>query len=500
MVATERDEILAAVRSELGEHGKKIAESMKADAEKIAQLEAALKALTGEAGERFKGRYAQALADGKPLVMNYGEDVDHFLERGVERAGEVVSYIQTDDGITVPVLRQGNRRNVRREKLMGARMIRAMAAAVATGARGDHDDAIRIAQAWEDKALQGALEATRDQVRALHGTDKVARERAQRALGTVALGSGASLIAPQYAAQIIDYLHPIAVVRSLGAQVLPLSAGTLSMPFFSSAVTASYQAEHEGPNEGSPADGRLNFARKILTAIVAMSKELLRESSYSVDDFLMRHIAQAMAAREDLAFIRGDGTQNTPLGLSYFAGLSSGGGDAHAFNRTLDTGAVTVQTITNDAVKAMRVVEESKVPMARPGWIFSTRDAYGLMAKRNSTTQASIWPELLAGNFYGHAFKKTPQIPKTLTGDGAGTGTVNKSEVYFADFGSCAIAEQESIEINAYDGGAYKNSSGTVVSGISNREVVIAAAAAHDFGCLYRGDEVAKIQSVDWGA
>jgi HK97 family phage major capsid protein len=500
MSATERDEILAAVRGELGKHGEQIAERMKADADKIAALEAAIKALTGEAGERFKGRYFGAIADGKPMTMNFGEGVDSFLERGQERAGEVVSYARLDDGAVLPVLRQASRSTPRRQKLMGARMIRAMAAAVATGERGDHESALRIAKSWEDKALQGALEETRDLVRDLHGTDRVAAQRAQRALGTVSLGSGASLVAPQYAAQIIDYLHPIAVVRSLGAQVLPLSAGTLSMPFFSSAVTASYQAEHSGPNEGSPADGRLNFARKILTAIVALSKELLRESSYSVDEFLMRHIAQAMAAREDLAFIRGDGTQNTPLGLAYFAGLSSGGGDAHAFNRTLDTGAVTVQTITTDSVKAMRVVEESKVPMARCGWIFSTRDAYGLMAKRNATTSVEVWPELKAGNFYGHPFRKTPQIPKTLAGDGAGTGTNNKSEVYFADFGCVAIAEQESIEINAYDGGAYKDSSGNVVSGITNREVVIAAAAAHDFGCLYRGDEVAKIGSVDWGA
>lgn len=478
MASTEREEILAAVRGELGEHGKQIAERMTADAEKIKALDAAVAALKGEVGEKFKGRYQAALAGGTPETMDLGESVDAFLERKLR--GE------------------SGHGKMSRTQLLAVRQIRALAAAVAVGQQGNAENALAIARGWDDKALAGALEETRDLVRAMHGSDRVEAARAQRALGTVTLGSGASLVAPQYASAIIDVVHPMAVVRSLGATVLPLSTGTLSLPFLSAAVTASYQGESVGPNESSPTDGRLNLARKILTAVVAMSKELLRESSYKVDEFIMMHLARAFAAREDLAFIRGDGTQSTPLGLSYWAGLSSAGGGAHSFVRTLDT-VPTVATITSDLIKAIRLVENSNVPMLKCGWILPVRDAWGLISKRNSTTQMEVFPEMRAGNLYGFPFKKSSQIPITLTGDGAGTGTVNKSEVYFADFSSCVIAEQDSLEINAYDGGAYANSSGTVVSGITNREVVIAAAAHHDFGCLFRGAEVAQITSVDWG-
>lgn len=246
-------------------------------------------------------------------------------------------------------------------------------------------------------------------------------------------------------------------------------------------------------------DARMKWVRKTMAAIFAMSKELARESSYNVDAFIREHIGAAAAAYEDLQFIRGSGSEHTPRGMRYWAGLSNGGGQAHRFTRSLDGGAVSVKSITDDAMKSMMLVEKSKVPRINTGWITGVRDFYGLMKRRNATTDQMIWPELRVGEFYGAPIKRTPQIPENLAGtDGNGTG--NKSELYFAAFKHLAVAEAETIEFQAFDGGTYKGSDGQLRSGITNREVVLAMHADHDFGAMYRGDEVICVEGVDYGA
>ena len=470
--------VIEQVKEELGAFGKDIAERMERQNEKVRELDAKLAQLGGNAGARVRSRYAAALAAGRPELMNADETVEQFTERMAAKTG--------------------GRKDPR--GLRAVRMMRALARSVALNGNASLDGAIQVAKSWDDDETAGLLEEARDLQRGLGASDKLTRERAQRALGTTTLGSGAGFVQPELASEIVDFLHPMAVVRSSGVSTLPLSSGQLSMPYINTAATASYVGENSGPNATEPKEGRLNLSRKILAAIVPASKELLAESSYSVDEFLRMHLARVLAAREDLAFIRGDGTADTPRGMKYWAGLSSGGGSAHVFNRTLATGAVTIDTITADALKAMRLVEDSNVPMVNAGWILPVREVYGLMSKRNATTQMEIWPELRSGTWYGFPFKKTTQIPKNLAGDASGTGTGNKSEVYFAAFSHLVIAESEGLEINAFDGGAYKDSSGNVQSGITNREVVIQATAKHDFGATFRGDEVCCIESVDWGA
>jgi HK97 family phage major capsid protein len=276
--------------------------------------------------------------------------------------------------------------------------------------------------------------------------------------------------------------------------------GILDMPFIQNSATASYIGEGTGVNASQPTEGRLQLVRKTMQAVVAITKELLRESSYEVDAFILMHIARIIGVREDLAFMRGDGTAGTPRGITFWAAQSSNGGSSHSFNRTLNGSTVPdVNTITADALKAMNLVESSNVPMAKPGWIMSPRDFYGLVKLRNSTTQMPIWPELLAGTWYGVPLKRSTQLPKTLAGDASGTGTGNKAEVLFADFDSLLIAESKSLELQAFDGGAYVNSGGTMQSGITNREVVITGDLGHDFGSMYRGDDCVAITSIDWG-
>lgn len=502
--------LLPQVEAALERFGSKIAEEMRQDREKVEELDARMAELAAS-GDETGHRWVDGLRRSRggdvgatPTVRGWDGRRKLSVGELVERQREAAAHEEVAiNGQMVPVLRTlpSRVRNGALSDPRGLRFCRVMrchaAAMLENGGTPDYERAIlHASEELGDPEIAGHLEQTRDLVRDLMGSDKVKRSKAQRALGTATLGSGGGLVDPELAAEIIDFLHPRAVVRSLGAQSIPMSSGQLSIPFMDTAATASYTSENAGPNEDSPGDARLNLVRRTLMAVVAISKELLRESSYSVDAFIRLHLARVMAAREDLAFMRGDGSQETPRGLTYWARQIAG----HSFARSLDTGAVTIQTITDDITKAFRLIEDENVAMMSIGTIMKPRTYWGLLAKRNATTQVEIWPELRLGQWYGYPLRRTTQIPQNQAGDGQGNGTNNKAEIIVADFETAAIAETEAMEVNAFPGGAYVNANGNVASGITNRETVITAEAGHDFGCLLRGKEVVEITSVDYGA
>jgi len=500
-----QQQILAAVRAELGAHGERVADQIAQSNERVAELDAKIAALpaTGTAGE-LRDEWFDRLHGGRPMIAPAEIPIEEVIEQG--RASRGVETIEIN-GMRVPIMRHLPRDAERIglddvRGLRAVRMMRALACSAGSSGRVDFEVAIRTALNWGDRHTAERLEGTRDAMNALNSGDKNEREMAARALGTAVLGSGGALVGPTDAGPLLDFLHPMAVVRALGASVLPMPSGTMSTPYLDTGSTASYVGENSGANESSPTDALLVFTRKILQGVIAISKELARESSYAVDIFLRRHLAARMAAREDLAFIRGDGTAHTPRGMKYWAeqigAAESATGEAHSFDRT-ESGAPDVFEITATALKAMRLPIDENVPADRPGWIMKPRTAFGLMSKRGATSEQEVFPEVRGGTFYGAPYRMSTQIPQNLAGDAAGNGTGNKTELYYAHFGSLAIAESMALEVEAYDGGAYKDSSGNIASGITNREVVIAAAQGHDFGALYRGKEVVIVTSIDWG-
>lgn len=494
----ERAEMLAAVRDILGTE---VVERMEQADERIARLDARIEELpaTGTQGD-FRRMWLGRRASPRPMVAPHDLSDDEVLDWGRKLAAKS----QRQDYITVAGRQlpgQGMGDDIPLDALMGMRVWRCMAAGLLRrDGRVSHSEALALAREWGDRELVEAVDYTADLVEKLQGGDREAQELAQRALGTKTLGSGASLIVPEYGSSIIDYLHAQAVVLSMGVQSIPLASGKLSFPYFDTAITVTMVGEASGPNESSPQDKRLNLVRKTQAATMALSKELVRESSYDIDAWVLRHMAAAAAEHKDGKLLRGENTEHSPRGAKYWAEQATTGGEAHKFDRTLSGGVPTVQTITNDAIKAMRLVEESRAPQLSNGWVAQTRTYYGLMAERNSTTQMEIWPELRGGTWYGHPIRRTPIIPRNLAGDASGNGTGNKTELYYAAWGNDVHAQAEALEINAYDGGAYNDSSGNVRSGITNREVVYAMDNHFDYADTYRGKSHAMIDSVDYGA
>lgn len=294
--------------------------------------------------------------------------------------------------------------------------------------------------------------------------------------------AGGYLIPPEYSTDLIELLKPMAVVRRLGATILPMNNGTLTVPKITGGSTASYIGENTNIPNTEQTFGQLTLTWKKLAALVPVSNDLLRFSSPNADAIVRDDLVSSMALREDLAFIRDDGTTNKPKGLLYWA--PSG-------NKFAADATVNLANVTNDLGKAILLLKSKNVRFIRPGWIMSPRSEFYLLTVRDANGNFAFRDEMMAGRLFGYPYAVTTQIPENL-----GTGS-NESEIYLADFADAIIGEATQLIIDASTEAAYHDGS-NVVAAFSLDQTVIRVIAQHDFAMRHE-ESVAVITGVTWG-
>lgn len=333
-----------------------------------------------------------------------------------------------------------------------ARFIRALAAA-----KGDPQRAATWAQKqWGDELVSKALAA-----------------------GDAA--AGGFLIPDQYSADIIELLRAQSIVRKLNPLQVPMPMGTLTLPKITGGVTAQYVGENVNIPKGQPSFGALRLTYKKLAALVPVSNDLLRYNAYGVDAIVRDDLVSGIATREDIAFIRDDGSQFTPKGLRFWAPSA---------NVIAANGTINLANVTFDLAKLILQLMNANVRMLRPGWMFAPRTLLYLMTVRDANGNFAFRDEMLTGKLWNFPFGVTTQIPINL---GGGT---DESEVYFVDFADFVIGDATSIIIDASTEAAYHDGS-NVVAAFSQDQTVVRAIVQHDCGMRHDAS-VAVLSEVKW--
>ena len=223
------------------------------------------------------------------------------------------------------------------------------------------------------------------------------------------LADGGAIVPDEYMAELIELLRAQAVVRQLGATTVNMASGSMTIPKQTGASTAQYIGENTNIPASQPTFGQIQLSAKKLAALVPISNDLLRDSSPSADQIVRDDLVAVMALREDLAFIRGTAPTIRRRGSSLVR-------STHVFNAQSDS----LDHITEDAAKAIRLIEEANVPMLRMGWIFTPRTKWYLMALRDLNWQLeSLNPEAATRDVVRNPHScTTTQIPNNLGGGG----------------------------------------------------------------------------------
>lgn len=304
----------------------------------------------------------------------------------------------------------------------------------------------------------------------------------KKALTATELTGGGSLIIPEYAAEVIELLRSRTVVRAAGARVLPMDAGTLTIRKQTSGSSASYVGESQDIGVTQPETGQINLVSKKLAAIVPISNDLIKfSSSPSADEFVRDDLVMELSIREDRAFLRDDGLQNTPKGIRHWAA------------NAIPTEGTTATDIEEDFRNLLNALETKDVRMLRPAWFMNPRSRNHLRNLRDANGNL-IYPEIRATSptMYGFPVFSSTSIPINL-----GSGS-NETEVYLVDMVDAIIGEASSLEVSV-DAAASYIENASLQSAFSRDETLIRAIMRHDFA-MRHAESAAVTTGVTWGA
>ncbi len=353
-------------------------------------------------------------------------------------------------------------------------------AAASSPAGGDRPEkGIRLARAVRAiAAAQGDLRAA-----AYHAEHVFKDPHVAAALGESAGTTGGFAVPPEYSQEIIELLAAQAVVRRAGARVLPMNSNVLNIPRVTGGATSTYIGENQNIAKSEQTFGQLTLTAKKLATLVPISNDLIRDASPAADAIVRDDIVQSMALREDLGFIRDDGTQNKPRGIRYWTAAAN----VFSANATINAANVIA-----DLGKAIRLVRASNAKMLRCAWIMSARTEFYLLTLLDANSNFIFRPEMLAGRLLGFPYFVSTQVPENL-----GSGT-NETEVFFGDFADAVIGENESLVVDVSTEAAYYDGS-SVVAAFSLDQTVIRAIARHDFA-LRHDTSFSVVTAVKWAA
>lgn len=285
---------------------------------------------------------------------------------------------------------------------------------------------------------------------------------------STASGSGGALIPQNMQNEVIELLRDRTIVRKLGARSVPLPNGNMSMPRMAGGATAGYVGEGKDVIATGGNFDDVKLSAKTMIALVPISNQLIGRSGFNTEQLILGDILAAIATREDKAFLRDDGTGDTPKGMKHAATLAS---------RLVpwEGTAITLTTIDEYLDSLILMHMNSNSQMQKCGWGLSNRSYMRLFGLRDGNGN-KVYPEMSVGMLKGYPIERTTAIPANL---GAGG---NESEIYFCDFNDVVIGEDGTMMVDFSKEATYKDAEGNLVSAFTRNQSLIRVVTEHDIG------------------
>lgn len=176
-----------------------------------------------------------------------------------------------------------------------------------------------IENSKDDDGLEVDNEATYSAAfyNALRGKDLTSDEKYALSEGSGA--TGGYTVPKSFRKKLIEKLEEMNIMRKLGNVITTES--DLDIPVVATTGSADWTAENGAYNESEDTFGQVTLKAYKLTRIIKVSEELLEDSAFDLEGYLVKSFARAISKPEENAFISGDGTEK-PQGV--FVGAEVG--------------------------------------------------------------------------------------------------------------------------------------------------------------------------------
>ncbi|MBQ1617756.1 MAG: phage major capsid protein [Ruminococcus sp.] len=214
---------------------------------------------------------------------------------------------------------------------------------------------------------------------------------------------GGYLVPEDFERDIVTALEEENVIRSL-AKVIT-TQHERKIPVATGHSTAQWTAENAAYTESNPTFGQKQIDAFKLTDLCRVSVELLQDSAFDIEDYLMKEFARAFGIAEEQAFCVGTGV-NQPTGIF-----------------TANGGQVGVTAASSTAITAdelISLVYSLKAPYRRNAKFLLNDATISIIRKLKDNNGAYLWqPSIQAGQpdrLLGYEIYTSPYVPTAAAG------------------------------------------------------------------------------------
>ncbi len=278
---------------------------------------------------------------------------------------------------------------------------------------------------------------------------------------TVTNPTGGGFLVPEtYSAEIIPLLKAKSVVRQLGATVVPMESGNLTMPKMAGGTSSQYVGEMRTTKESEPSIETIKLSAKKLMTKCIISNDLMRSASMQADQLVLDDALEAMALRADEAALMGKGTEFEPRGLLNIKDIGR-----------LSSVAVDEKTTG----KMIAALMGKNVETSQLGWTFNSilwdklynvTNAMGLYIYREGMENSKL---------NGHQFAVSNQLPVSKD-------TKKVAQLILGRWKDFLIGEQLSAKTEIWHEGTIVLPSGKIISAVDHDCTIMTIISLHDFG------------------
>ena len=292
--------------------------------------------------------------------------------------------------------------------------------------------------------------------------------KAIKALNIGVVAEGGALIPQDFMAELIELLRAQTVVRGSSPMTVGMPMGNMTIPRLAGGATAHYQGELDDIQLTEEVFDDLNLSAKKLTALVPVSNDLIRRAPIGVEEIVRDDLIQTIARREDLAFLRGDGSGKSPVGFRTLVL------PANLINLPGTTEAESLTNVVTGLSSLILALINGMSRMIRPTWFMAPNQVRYIATRRDNVGGFYYKDEIASGMLEGYPYKYTQQIPSNL-------GTGNQSEIYLVDMADAVIGDTLNVLVDASDVAAYYGTDGQVVSTFQRDQTLFRVISEHDF-------------------
>ena len=226
---------------------------------------------------------------------------------------------------------------------------------------------------------------------------------------------------------VIPFLHPQMQVEALGATMLTGLTGNLDLPRNDGAPSAAWEGENDANAETNATFDKISLTPNRLGAFIDVSKQLLLQSTISIDAFIQRELETAIAKAVDIAAINGSGSGNQPTGILNTSGIGDVAGGTNGAVPTFD-----------NLVDLESEVAIDNADMGALAYL-TTPGIRGALkkAKIDAGSGVFVWGQN-DGGLNGYNAVVSTQVPSTLT-KGSSSGVCHA--VIFGNWNELIIAQ-----------------------------------------------------------